>query len=316
MFNKLRNKFIITNVVITGIVLTVAFVAIYFVAAVSADKRPPVHQEDVNIVYTNDIIEIVRERVRAERDSSLTSLMTSLLITGLAVELIVCFVSFFLAEQAIKPVKDAYNAQKNFIANASHEIKTPLAVIQANLEAADIKGNHWIDNIEKKTADLTVLNNQLLALARIESGQQKTEKPVEVVLPDLVHELTDFFLPQIQKKRLTHKIKTDHLKTTKYKIRQADFTQIFNILLDNAIKYGATKLTITISDHQVAITNDGATLKPGQIEHIFDRFYQTDKTKSGVGLGLAIAKTVADRNHWHLSASSTAKTTTFTLSLK
>ena len=90
--------------------------------------------------------------------------------------------------------------------------------------------------------------------------------------------------------------------------------QLLNILIDNAVKYCDKKITIYVSEKSVAVKNDGATIPEADLPHIFDRFYQTDKTKSGVGLGLAIGKTIAEHNKWNLKADSDKKSTTFTIS--
>ena len=98
----------------------------------------------------------------------------------------------------------------------------------------------------------------------------------------------------------------------KLKTNKADFEQILGILLDNAIKYSETRIFLKLADKTLKIENDGKTISPEKLPHIFDRFYQGDKSAEGVGLGLSIAKSVADKNHWKLSVKSD-KTTTFIL---
>ena len=127
-------------------------------------------------------------------------------------------------------MREAYEAQKVFIANASHEIKTPLAAISANLEAADIKGNKWISNVEIETAKLTNLNNELLKLARTDLMESGATEEVELVA--LTNRVLDRFEPRLGGKKLVRKINL----SGKVKINISDFEQILSILMDNAVK--------------------------------------------------------------------------------
>ena len=86
-------------------------------------------------------------------------------------------------------------------------------------------------------------------------------------------------------------------------------------LIDNAIKYSGGKIWLSVSEKELKLKNDGATIPKENLKHVFDRFYQVDKSKQGVGLGLSIAKSLADKNSWKLSVSSDDKTTEFTLSI-
>ncbi len=326
MFRKLKRKFVLTNVLTSSAILIIAFSTIYVVAAHGAahrmqkpfDEEPQMRFDNpaFNDDYSTKIKEEIDERLEDERRDSLQSLLISLIVSGVAMEIIIVAVSFFLAEQSIKPVREAYNAQKAFVANASHEIKTPLAVIQANLEAADIQGNQWIDNVAKKTEDLANLNNQLLTLAKMDAIEQKIELK-EVSLPKLVRETSSFYEPQATAKKAAIEIVVSEKmdKDKKIKINKTDFVQLLNILLDNAVKYCKSKVVIEIDQRKVVVTNDGATIKKEDLQHIFDRFYQTDKTRSGVGLGLAIAKQISEHNNWKIDATSDQKTTSFAVYL-
>ena len=146
---------------ITSLVLVVVFTAIYISSTRMANNRPPM-PNDRREEFSEDVENFVEKSIEEEREIASRELLIMLIVSGVAIEIIVAFVSYYLADEAIKPVREAYEAQKVFIANASHEIKTPLAAISANLEAADITGNKWISNVEKETAKLTALNGELL----------------------------------------------------------------------------------------------------------------------------------------------------------
>lgn len=317
MFKHLRNRIIVINMLTTTVVLFSAFSAIYFNARIA--HGPEIPEAEISKIETESdnqrVTEYVVKKVNDDRRNNLNSLLFSLVVSGLAIEVIIFLVSLYLASEAIKPVRETYEAQKDFIANASHEIKTPLAAISANLEAADISDNHWIDNAIIKVDELTTLNNELLTLARADSIDQ-AKNEVEIDLPEFIDDMLAPYEPQIQKKHITLSVGRSGLKKPVIKINEPAFRQILNILIDNAIKYTNQKIVANLTDTSFIIKNDGTIIKSKDIDRIFDRFYQTDKNKAGVGLGLAIAKQVADKNHWRLSASSTDKYTTFTLKFK
>ena len=309
MFNKLRNKLIWINLGITTVVIVVAFTAIYLFATNSAHNRPPrleVSMGDERVeFYSTDFEKALED----ERQAAAQDLLITLIISGIAVEVMVAVISYFLAEEAIKPVKSAYTTQKIFIANASHEIKTPLAAIQANLEAADIQGNRWLDNVAREAEKLSDLNAELLTLARTDLIE--ASEPRETDLNALVAEAVESFAPRLSK--IDFK-KTISLGSGKIKTHPEDLAQILRILLDNAIKYCDHRIVLTVEPHKLTIKNDGAKISEKDLPHIFERFYQTDKSSEGVGLGLSIAESLADRNHWRLTASS-GKLTSFTLNI-
>lgn len=313
MFRHLRNRLILINLAVTTVVLVVSFSSIYAVAQAEAQRRQEITASIILPGYNTQVVsQTFNERIKTERKAALRSLLVSLIIVGLLEEVAVAILSYIMAETAIRPVREAYEAQKNFIANASHEMKTPITAIMANLEVADIKDNPWIDNVTQEVKLMEVLNRELLALARAENAITATNASETVILREAVESLISPFRPRLQQKKIDLVLKTQ-LKDGKVKIAKGAFSQIFTILLDNAVKYCDKSITIHLSSRSVSITNDGATISPDALSHIFDRFYQTDKSSEGVGLGLAIAKSLADRQNWKLTAKSDSGQTTFTL---
>lgn len=313
MFKKLRNRFILTNLALTTVVLVAAYSAVYLIAANNSASRRPIPSDAP--AYTSEIENIINEHIENDRKKALSSLLLTLISTGIATELIVFIISTYLAEEAIKPVKEAYESQKLFIANASHEIKTPLAAIKANLEAADISGNHWLDNASLEVEKLSNLNGKLLSLAKSDISTDS------IILTDLnlktfINDELKSFSSRIKKENITLKTAfklSSSGKSWKRKLNKADFSELLGILVDNAIKYSASNISLSVSEKELKIKNDGTTIPEENLKHIFDRFYQVDKSKSGVGLGLSIAKSLADKNAWKLSASSDKTSTEFTL---
>lgn len=301
MFKKLRNRLILINLGITTVVILMVFTTIYLITTRAAEMRAPMPNVPEEVETMVDI------SVREERRATAEQLLITLVFSGVAIEIAVALVSYALAEEAIKPVREAYDAQKIFIANASHEIKTPLAAIAANLEAADIKNNKWIANVERETEKLSELNSSLLMLARTDLMTTSTIE--EVDLSKVLVDNIESFVPRLKNLVFTKKI----MLNEKIKINREDFVQIFSCLMDNAVKYADKKVCLELSPHLLKLSNDGETIPEEKLKHLFERFYQVDKTREGVGLGLSIAKTLAERNHWNLKAESQDGITTFTL---
>lgn len=303
MFRKLRNKLIFINLGITSLVVVIVFTVIYISSTRIADNRPPM-PNDRREEFSEDVENFVEKSIAAERQTAARDLLITLIISGVAIEIMVAFISYFLADEAIKPVREAYEAQKVFIANASHEIKTPLAAISANLEAADIKNNRWISNVEKETAKLTILNGELLTLARTDLINTVNLEEVDLGAATL-RELETF------EPRLDGIDFEKDINMGKVKINISDYRQVLGILMDNAIKYCDKKISVALNDRELKIKNDGTMISEKDLAHIFDRFYQADKSAEGVGLGLSIAKALADCNNWKISVKSTDSETEF-----
>ena len=225
MFKKLRNHFILINLTTTTAILIAAFASVYLIAKNSSDARRPLPLETTIEFSENgaNIRQFMEERILADRKDSLASLLLTLIITGLSVEIVVTIFSYLLAEQAIKPVKEAYESQKIFITNASHEIKTPIAAIKANLEAADLSAkNHWIKNIELEADKIETLNLALLRLAKTDAIKEALTVE-DTDLSRTTKSVINSFSSRLEQKHIT--LTTD-LHATKIKLNKADFKEI------------------------------------------------------------------------------------------
>ncbi|MBQ3261289.1 HAMP domain-containing histidine kinase [Candidatus Saccharibacteria bacterium] len=325
MFKKLRTHFILINLLSTSLILITAFSIIYFVARNSSlehrpiSGQPPEFETFLENADTDEQSQLapifnnyLEERILADRKASLNQLLFTLIITGISFEIVIVIFSYLFAEQSIRPVREAYESQKIFIANASHEIKTPVAAIKANLEAADLSSqNHWIKNVELEADKIERLNLSLLKLAQTDAIT--TKPPVkDVKLKTATTKIIDSFASRLRKRKLKTNFQLSSDFTTKLCLD--DYQELLGILIDNAIKYSKSSIAITLTPKSFTIKNDGATIPADKLPHVFDRFYQVDKTSKGSGLGLAIAASLASRNHWHLTANSTKNFTEFTLS--
>ena len=307
MFQKLRNKIIIITMAITTLVLIAAGCLIMMF---SSTMRPePVNLPTPKIVEAEFDDQELKLFIKNDRTEGNTRLLATLLSVGVGVELIVFIVTYYLSERIVTPVKDSYEKQKMFIANASHELKTPLAVIEANMEALEVDkaSEPWKENIETEITHANKLVLDLLQLARMDVGSVEKSEVSEVDLNAVICEQIEIFKPKFEGK-ISFEKKAENVK--RELVRQ-DFVQVLSILLDNATKYGEKKIKVILNDEGLIVENDGAIVAKEDLEKIFDRFYQTDKTREGSGLGLAIAKALCEQNGWKISCESGEGVTRF-----
>jgi len=308
MFKKLRSKFILTNMLTTTAILVIAFVSIFAFTAIGTGRaQPPAAPK---MFSANDEMrkEFAKE-IRRERDEQLVRLALTLVMVGISIEILVFIASYMIAERSIQPVKEAYLKQREFIANASHELKTPIAAVQANFEALGATEQPWVDNIDKELNRASNLVNDLLTLARTDGRVAEASKK-DTNIAKIVHERTQLIQARLGEKKL----KVEAPEKQVVHLNEADFTQVLDILLDNAVKYSAKYVAVKLENNRLTVENDGKTIAPEKLNKIFDRFYQTDKTAEGSGLGLAIAKAVAEQNKWDIRAESDKKRTSFSVS--
>ena len=258
-------------------------------------------------------------------------LMRSYFLIVLAALILLLGVSILLSRWATAPVEKAWRQQRQFLSDASHELKTPLTVILSNaelLEAApmDQRPARWRDNILSEAKQMKVLVEQMLTLARADNNPMPSASAMEAVsLSDLATDCALAFEPVAFEagKPLEYEIAPDLTVTgDRDKLRR-----LISILLDNAIKYGddggTIRLKLQKSDRhaQLVVSNPGEPIPQDKLPHLFERFYRADDSrgeKSGFGLGLSIAATVAQEHKASLRAESDWDSTRFlfTISLR
>ena len=258
-------------------------------------------------------------------------LMRSYFLIVLAALILLLGVSILLSRWATAPVEKAWRQQRQFLSDASHELKTPLTVILSNaelLEAApmDQRPARWRDNILSEAKQMKVLVEQMLTLARADNNPMPSASAMEAVsLSDLATDCALAFEPVAFEagKPLEYEIAPDLTVTgDRDKLRR-----LISILLDNAIKYGADGGTIRLklqkSDRhaQLVVSNPGEPIPQDKLPHLFERFYRADDSrgeKSVFGRGLSIAATVSQEHKASLRAESDWDSTRFlfTISLR
>ena len=258
--------------------------------------------------------------------ATLAESMRSYLQIGAAALVLLLGVSILLARWATAPVAKAWRQQRQFLSDASHELKTPLTVILSNaelLEASplDDRPARWADNIHSEAKRMRSLVEEMLTLARADNAMP-TAVMGEVSLSDLATDCALAFEPVAFEagKPLESDIAPDILVTG-----DADkLRQLIGVLLDNAIKYGqaggAITLTLRRTDRQarLLVSNPGEPIPPEQLDRLFERFYRADASRgeqSGFGLGLPIAAAIAAEHKGTLKAESDAVSTRFLFSM-
>lgn len=281
-----------------------------------ASKRSDSGSYGMKIVYSKrtdgDVIRIAMYDRTHNNSTDVKYVIYSLiaLFVGAA-----CYVvlSIILANFALRPIETTWKRQKQFVADASHELKTPLAVIKANTELVATHGSdtvdsqmQWLENTRFETDRMTALVNDLLFLAKNDEGLRETLDTVD--LSECVESvvLSREILFYENDKKFDYEI-APHLRILG-NIEQ--LRQLTSILLDNALKYCkgqgniVLKLTSlpTISGKvaELKVSNDSNELSKEQLEHLFDRFYTVDQSRdkkhTGSGLGLSIAQAICE-NH-------------------
>ncbi len=255
-------------------------------------------------------------------EAMLQKMMKSYLCIALAAVILLLGVSILLAWWTTRPVERAWRQQRQFLSDASHELKTPLTVILSNAELLETtsleeRPARWADHIVSEAKQMKSLVEEMLTLARADNMTQSIQFS-EVSLSDIVTDCALAFEPVAYEagKPLNYTIE-DHIAVQGDADRLRRLTAI---LLDNAIKYGADSGEITLTlqkterQARLTVSNFGPAIPPEQLRRLFERFYRADSSrgeKSGFGLGLPIASAIASEHKGGLHAESDSISTRF-----
>lgn len=258
------------------------------------------------------------------KDRLLSTLRKNVLIT-LIMELLVVIASIKLTSWIIKPAVESFNKQKQFVEDASHELKTPLAIIMANVENLDMdeKNDKWIYNIKSEADRMNKLIMQLLDLAKMENKKQE-EYGVEN-LSKIVEKSVLTFESLTFEKHI--ELETNIEENINLKCNSDDIKQLMIILIDNAIVHSYEengKIIVSLAkdknDIILKVSNKGEPIPKEEEEKIFERFYKRDNSRNrdtnNYGLGLAIAKSIVSHYNGSITAHSENDYTTFKVVLK
>ncbi len=267
-----------------------------------------------------------KEITLMENKDAIRRLKTTVLlavIVGILGIVVVYIISKKISKAIVKPVEDSFEKQKQFVSDASHELKTPLAVIEANADVLHDKigENKWITYIQNEVQSMDKLVNDLLTLSKMENtnniNYQKMNLSKEVQMAVAVFESIIF------EKEI--KLETSIDESIYFNGDKEDIKHIVSIILDNAIKHTErnNKIIVNVEKEKneiiIEIKNQGQPIPYGEQERIFERFYRVDKARNRsekrYGLGLAIAKGIVEKYNGSIKASSKDGFTTFQVRL-
>ena len=229
------------------------------------------------------------------------TLLTSVILALLGL-LAVLILLLILSKRIVRPVAESYEKQKQFITDAGHELKTPMTIISADADLAEMEcgENQWITDIRRQAQRLTGLTNNLIYLSRMEEEQPKLQL-IDFPLSDVAEEMAQSFqaLAKSQEKEFSVHIQPMLSCTGDEKA----IRQLLSILLDNALKYspagGQMALRLEKQGRMLLLTMSNTSAQPidqDKLPHLFDRFYRTDQSRNsqtgGYGLGLSIARSI------------------------
>lgn len=236
---------------------------------------------------------------------------------GLAVVGLLCLFSLLAAklmsDNAVKPLAEAYCRQKEFVSDASHELKTPLSVLMTYVEIlqSQPQNKSALQVLKDECKNMSGLVESLLALSRLENND-KLPKAQEIVLADILKAIVEKLntVHQERKNPITFSCPV----SAKLKMVPQHLERLLVILLDNAIKYTPADKNINVRVvselHRVkmAVKDEGRGIAAADLPHVFERFYRADKGRNrqsgGFGLGLAMAQNIVRKYHGEITVSS------------
>ena len=222
-----------------------------------------------------------------------------IIFAGLSIVFIIISIS---SKRVLQPIIKNVESQKQFITNAGHELKTPVAVILANMDVMEMsigENNEWVKSTKKQAKRLDSLIKSLLNLAKVEEEKSKVEY-TEFSITKIIKEEIGEFKALAQNKNFIY----DDSKDVNIRADLNSISQLVTIFLDNAVKYTPDNGTIKIITEKVGkntkiqFMNDCKDIKSIKINKLFDRFYREDKARSqkkdGYGIGLSIVKSIVE----------------------
>ena len=254
----------------------------------------------------------------SQYDTVLFQLVKSLVGIGLVSLIGLLFISIYLTNKSIIPIKEAFEKQKQFIADASHELKTPLAIIKTNTSLVlshpedTIKNQtKWINYINSQADRMSELISEMLSLAKMDVAENKLTL-VPINMSKIIESMILMFDAVIYENNIN--LETNISKDLHINGDKESLKKLFSIIMDNAIKYTDKNGSITVSlfsdknKVKMIIRNTGEGIAPEDLERVFERFYRVDKSRDretgGYGLGLSIASSIVKEHKGKIYARS------------
>lgn len=267
-------------------------------------------------IFASDNILILIDNSRTTQRLRENLLITT--ITFIILEISVVIVSYNLTSWIIAPVEETFEKQKRFIADASHELKTPLTVIDASCDAYfNDKQDKWINNIKSESTRMGKLVKDLLDLAKLENSKELELKKEN--LSNILESTILTFESLFYEKNI--KLEYDIEKNIYFNCNQDLIKELFGILIDNAINHTKenNKVIVNLITNNkeiiLKVKNEGSRIAKKDEEKIFERFYRKDESRNRnnnrYGLGLSIAKNIVEKHKGIISATTKDNYTIF-----
>ena len=250
---------------------------------------------------------------RGKEMASAQNLMVVSMMTYIISNLVIFMLIMLFSKKVFEPVEESYAKQKQFITNAGHELKTPLAIIDSCTEVLEMENgdNKWTEGIHEQVGRLTTMTKELVDLSRMDEADTDLDKRTFDLSKAISDELQPFTL-LAEEQGLTLNLQIDPDINSFYGSERT-LKQLASILADNAVKYAVPGSTIELRlrktrGRRIHLTsiNEAENVTKGQHSELFDRFYRADKSrsshKSGYGIGLSMAKTIVESHSGRISA--------------
>lgn len=242
---------------------------------------------------------------------SARNLLFITLIIGLCASVAMFILVYVFSGQAVAPVVESLEKQKRFITDAGHELKTPIAVISANIDVLELESgkSEWTESIRNQVKRMTSLVKNLLTLSRMD---EENIHPVftDVDMSNIIEETATSFAAVAESKNKKYNVdvqKDIHINGDKNNINQ-----LASLLIDNAMKYSAENGSITVrltEEKNIVlfeVANTCDSMPQGNLDKLFDRFYRADSSRSrdtgGYGIGLSVARAISNSHGGRIEA--------------
>lgn len=303
--NQIKTRFVITIVILATVSVATLAVSLYVTNAISISKD--ISSQKIESLTKNypEVKKYLEQQKQSEahfvklanlvKSDQQQLLANALIYTVVPILLIVGVISFIVARRLLRPIKESFESQEQFLQDAAHELRNPLAALYAVAQEAKARpknrnSNEIMDTIERQVKQVVQLNEDLLALEK-----------AKMTIPEIsVHNISDLAYDVVDgltfKARTLHiDIKTDISPDIHALIRDEDWVCICNNLIDNAIKYSKPrgKVTVTLQKYKkravLTVTDSGIGIPHSEIKKIGNRFYRATNIGRVVGTGLGLA---------------------------
>ena len=238
--------------------------------------------------------------------SAMVRILVVTIVVGVGTWFLVLLLVVYLSRRAIAPIAENIKRQRQFITDAGHELKTPLAVILSNVDVQELHGgkSKWLDNIRSQTLRLSDLTKQMLVLSKMDESGSSSFASMTFDASAVMQDTVRIFRESASLRGM--QINTEIDPGIQITFSKEQYQQMLELLMDNAVKYGKEDGEISVSMHanrktvRMTFRNKCEELPDIEPNRLFDRFYRADTSRSrqtgGSGIGLAVVRAIAENS--------------------